>query len=459
MRRLWIGLVLLLTGLLGWQLLSVAADKMPPKPFAAWLHIQGAIGPATQDYFQRNLDKAVQQGAKLVVLQMDTPGGLSASMRGIIKSILASPVPVLTFVAPSGARAASAGTYILYASHVAAMAPGTNLGAATPVQLGGGAPGGDQDKPKDAKKDKKAAKKAPSTAAKAKAVNDARAYIRSLAQLRKRNVQWAEQAVLKAESLSAKEALAKNVIDLIAADVPDLLQQAQGRQVLVGKTKQRIDSQGLELRTYAADWRTEFLSIITNPSVAYVLLLVGIYGLFFEFANPGFIVPGVIGGISLLIGLYALQLLPINYAGLALMLLGLALLVAEAFVPSFGILGIGGLVAFAIGSIMLMRTDMEGFSLPIQLILGVTVATGLFFLLLLQLIWRGQRRPVVSGLDYLTGKKGTMVIEKDKQWVKIEGEYWRAVADCPLRDGQQVVVKSISGLTVSVIPAGNPQGE
>lgn len=431
---------------LGGAVRSVLAQTDQPvsNKTAALLEIKGAIGPAVQDFFHRGLESAVKQNVQVMILQMDTPGGLSKSMRGIIKDILASPIPIISYVAPSGARAASAGTYILYASHVAAMAPGTNLGAATPVSIGGGS------KSKNDKKDKKA--KAKKSASMLKAINDAKAYIRSLAQLRKRNVKWAERAVSHAESLSASEALKMNVINIVANNIPDLLKKTNGMRVSVRGKMETLQTANLIIKHIKPDWRTQFLAVITDPSVAYVLLMIGFYGLFFEFANPGFIVPGVAGAISLLLALYAFQLLPINYSGLGLIVLGMALIIAEAFAPSFGALGIGGVISFAIGSIMLIKTDAIGFSLPLQLIIGVSVATVLFFLGVLYIAFRSRKQKVVSGREAMIGETGLIVYTGDKTWVRIEGELWKVKSEQPLQDGQTVRVQAMQGLELIVEP-------
>ncbi|MFO2170115.1 nodulation protein NfeD, partial [Pseudomonas aeruginosa] len=313
------------------------------------LSVDGAIGPASADYLVRGIERAAEDGAQLVVLELDTPGGLDASMRRIVKAILASQVPVAGFVAPSGARAASAGTYILYACHLAAMAPGTNLGAATPVRLG------TPDKPAE----KPPARDAEPMAR--KQVNDAAAYIRGLAQLRGRNVEWAERAVREAVSLAAHEAAAQKVIDLQARDLPDLLRQLDGRSLRVGERALTLATAGATVERQAPDWRARLLAVLTDPSVALILMMIGIYGLIFELANPGMALPGVLGGICLLLGLYALQMLPVNYAGLALIALGLAFMVGEAFVASFGVLGIGGIVSFVVGALILIDTEVPGY--------------------------------------------------------------------------------------------------
>ncbi len=405
------------------------------------LDIDGAIGPATQDFIQRGIEKAERGNASVIILRLDTPGGLSSSMRGIIKAILSSSVPVIAYVAPSGARAASAGTYILYASHVAAMAPGTNLGAATPVSMGS------PEKPTDQESHK--TKQTPSEL---KALNDAKAYIRSLAQLHGRNVQWAEKAVTVASSLSAEEALKINVINYIANDIPALLKKANGMKVNVMDRPVTLNTDPLTIKQIQPDWRTKFLTVITNPSVAYILMMIGIYGIFFEFASPGLMAPGVIGAIAILIALYAFQLLPINYTGLALILLGVAFIVAEAFLPSFGVLGIGGVVSFLIGSIFLMKTEAIAYRLPIYLIVIITFVTVVFFLLVINLAWRSHRRPVVSGREALIGKHG-IVYQRDKRvWIHINGERWQCKSEAALENGDEVVVVDLEGLICIVKP-------
>ncbi|MDI5992435.1 nodulation protein NfeD, partial [Pseudomonas sp. MDMC216] len=361
---------------------SVGASAAPGA--VVRLQVDGVIGPASADYLVRGLAKAVDEGAQLVLIQIDTPGGLDTSMRAIIKAILASPIPVASYVAPGGARAASAGTYILYASHVAAMAPGTNLGAATPVAIG--MPGTPSKPPGEGKgetgKDG-AAEQSPTDAMTAKQVNDAAAYIRGLANMRGRNAEWAEQAVREAVSLSAEEALEQKVIDYLATDLADLLRQLDGKTLQAAGVDQTLAIAGAPLISHAPDWRTRLLAVITNPSVALILMMIGVYGLFFEFSNPGSGVGGVLGGISLILALYALQLLPVNYAGVALILLGIAFIAAEAFLPSFGVLGIGGVVAFVFGALILIDTDVPGFGIPLALIVTLALtSTGLILAIL-----------------------------------------------------------------------------
>ncbi|MGJ0430824.1 NfeD family protein [Methylobacter sp.] len=416
------------------------------------LEINGAIGPAISDYIGRHLDKAAEEGAACVIFRMDTPGGLDTSMRDIIKKIIASPVPVVTYVAPGGARAASAGTYILYASHVAAMAPGTNLGAATPVQMPG--LGGSEDEKKD--KDAKGAKEeapAISDPMTAKAVNDAVAYIRGLAQMRGRNADWAEQAVRTAASIPAEEALAERVIDLVAADQADLLKQLHGRKINVLGQERILLTDGAVIKKIGLDWRGELLSVITNPNIAYLLMLIGIYGLIFEFSIPGSVVPGTIGGICLLLALFAFQLLPINYAGMALILLGIALMAAEAFMPGVGILGFGGLLAFVVGSVILIDTDQPGFGINPAIIGAVALSSAAFFILALGLLFKSRRVPVVSGKEQLIGAAGVALEDfTDLGMIRIHGETWRARSGSPVSKKQRVTVTGLDGLTLLISP-------
>ena len=421
--------------------------------------LAGAIGPASADFVGRSLIRAADENAQLVVLEIDTPGGLDRAMRQIIQDILASPVPVAAFVAPSGARAASAGTYILYASHVAAMAPGTNLGAATPVSIGlpsspSPAPATPAAKPSDAGKDKTEGSHADDEATMTKkAVHDAAAYIRSLAQLRGRNAEWAERAVRESVSLSADEALAQHVIDLTARDVPELVTKLNGRKLVTAAGERVLATSGAATTTMAPDWRTRFLAIITDPSVALLLLMAGIYGLFFEFWNPGLALPGVLGAICLLLGLFALQMLPVNYAGLGLVLLGIGFIVAETFLPAYGSLGVGGIVAFAIGAVMLIDTDVPGFGVPYWLIAALAAVTALFVFFVAGAALKARRRPIVTGHEQLIGSIGVALDDMESEgWARIHSEQWRVKSPVPIKRGQRVRVTSRSDLLLSVLP-------
>jgi membrane-bound serine protease (ClpP class) len=435
-------------------LILVAAHGAASAPrHALVLEVDGAIGPAIADYIVNGLADAKPDDTGLVILHMNTPGGLDGSMRKIIRAILSSPVPVATYVAPSGARAASAGTYITYASAVAAMAPGTNIGAATPVQIGGGGLfGGGEKKPE--KSEKQSAGSAPADTETRKIINDATAYIRSLAELHKRNVDWAEKAVRNAESISATEALKLNVIDVVADDVPDLLHKIDGRTVIANGRPVELHTAGLKPVTVAPGWRTDFLAVITDPNVAFILMLVGIYGLIFEFASPGTMVPGTIGGISLLLALYALNLLPINYAGAALVLLGIGLMIAEVHLGAFGVIGVAGVVAFGVGSFMMFNSGVPGFELSLAVVITAMVITAALFLLVLALLLRSRKRPIVTGKEALLGAEGeTLAWQQEEGRVRILGEIWRARASQPLAPGMRVKVINREGLVLFVEPA------
>ena len=402
------------------------------------VEIKGAIGPATSTILNDALTSAHQQHAEALLIELDTPGGLSSSMREMIQAITNSSIPVITYVAPRGAHAASAGTYLLYASHVAAMSPGTNLGAATPISL--------MQPPKQSDSNTSA-----KTTAEKKAINDAIAYITSLAQMNDRNVTWAINAVESAESLSAEDALRLNVIDLIADDIESLLEQLDGRSVkLLGTTVQLSTKESIIL-TFEADWKSRFLSIITDPNIAYILLLIAMYGIFFELMNPGAIVPGVIGVISGIIALYALNMIPFNYAGLLLIILGIAFMVAEVFVSGFGILGIGGVVAFAFGSLLLFDADTLGSSVSLPLVIAFSLVSLAFFILVMRLFIRSRSAKVVTGAEEMIGAVAE-VLEADGNNYRVlcHGETWNASSDDELHIGQKVHVVERSGLVLKI---------
>jgi membrane-bound serine protease (ClpP class) len=418
---------------------------------AVVLDLRGAIGVATAEFIINGIEEAEERDASLVIIRMDTPGGLVNSMRDIISAILGSDVPVVTYVAPAGARADSAGTYIILASHVAAMAPTTHLGAATPVSLGGGDVGddGSSGSEKDADSDSDS-----DSAMERKVMNDAIAYIRGLAEAHGRNADWAETAVTEAATLTASEALEMNVIDVIAVDQAELLQKLNGRELMVNNRSVTLDTEALLIEKIEPSWRIKFLSTISNPEILIILIMVGVYGLWFEGSNPGAVLPGVVGVICLLLAAYALQILPVNFAGLALMIVGIGLIMAEAFVPSFGALGIGGIAAFIFGAIMMFDSGIPGYGISITFVVSFAVIAGLLLLWMISYLVKLRRRGAVTGKESILGSTATAMESfagAGRVW--LEGAPWAAVSKVPIEKDQQVVVTAIDGLKLEVEPA------
>ena len=456
-----------ITALIGAVLVAAFATLSGGGParadgLAIQVDLEGALGVATAEYIIGGIEEAAQRDAKLVIIRIDTPGGLVEPMRDIVQAILASPVPVATYVSPGGARADSAGTYILLASHIAAMAPTTHIGAATPVSLGGEDPPDrptpfDRPSPDDEESESEdkddVDRSSGDTAMERKVMNDAIAYIRGLAETHGRNAEWAESAVRDAATLTANEALEQNVVDLIAADRSELLAAIHGREVNLNNVPTVIDTENLQVEVLEPSWRIKLLSTIASPEIALLLVLIGIYGLIFEGYNPGAIVPGVVGVISLLLAAYALQVIPVNYAGLALIIVGIAMIVAEAFLPSFGALGLGGIAAFIFGAIMMFDTGVPGFGISIPFVVTLAVIAGILLFLLVAYLLRLQRRGAVSGRGSIVGGTGTAMQDftgAGRVW--LEGEAWQAVSDAPVVKGQSVLVRKMDGLTLIVEP-------
>ena len=418
------------------------------------VELDGAITPATARYFTRSLDHAQDANAAALIVQLDTPGGLDEAMRDMIKAILASRVPVVVYVAPNGSRAASAGTYLLYASHVAAMAPATNVGSSTPINIGGSPfptggtePGqGNGDGDGDG-----AVEKTSPSALERKVVNDAVAYIRGLATLRGRNADWAETTVREAANLTARDALEQNVIDLIADDLDALLVALDGRTVTVAGSSVTLELKGAEIKTIVPGWRDELLALITNPNVAYILLMLGIYGLILEFYHPGTAVPGVTGVICLLLAAYALQMLPVSYAGLALLLFGVALMIAEIVTPTVGVLGVGGVIAFVVGSIILFDTDLPGYRVSMPIIAATAAASAGVFFIGLNAAMRARRLKVSTGREAMIGASAVALEDfAERGNVRAFSEDWLAQSPRPVRKGDKLRITGVEGLVLRV---------
>jgi membrane-bound serine protease (ClpP class) len=445
------------------------------------VQVDGIISPATSDFILRGLEEAAESQAQLVVIELDTPGGLDTSMRSIIQGILASPVPVASFVAPAGARAASAGTFILYASHIAAMTPASNLGAASPVSIGLPGSGGPAPEPEtsapaptgggaaDQAANKQGGKPAPQASSPGrggdtmthKVTNDAAAYIRSLAQLRGRNGDFAEKAVLEAASMSAQEALKAGVIDVVATNVSDLLSKIDGREIkLDNGSTVKLATADAAIERLEPDWRNRFLGFVANPQVALLLMMVGIYGLFFELTNPGVALPGVAGLICLLLSLYAFQMLPVNWAGVALMAAGAGMMIAEVFFSSFGVLGVGGVIAFVLGGMFLTDTGIPGFDLSVPFLLGTGIVSAALLMAIGTMALKAHRHKVVSGREEMIGLTGVVSsIMGSVIYAEVRGERWRVQCKQPLAQGDIVKVLAMDGLTLTVQRAGALSGD
>lgn len=403
------------------------------------IEIEGPIGPPAAMYVERTLKLANDNFVPFVVVRMDTPGGLMDAMREINQAFLGSSVPVVCWVGPKGAHAASAGTYMLYACDVAVMASSTNIGAATPISMSGM---GESNTPAE-----------PETAAEKKVLNDAIAYIRGLAETHNRNADWAEEAVKEGASLGATEALEKNIIDFIADDLPELLNKLDGFTVSVNGREIVFDTQGMTLNAQPLSWKEQFLSVVATPTVAYLLLMIGIYGLILEGMHPGALLPGTLGGICLIVALFALQVLSVSWAGFALIILGAILLVAEAFVPSFGVLGLGGIVAFIIGSVMLFDLDAPGYSLPKAYIASGAAVASLGLGMIVYFLARMRRAPVVSGREGMVGLTITALEDFDTQgWALAHGERWLTQTTHPVKKGDLLQTDRIDGLVLFAHP-------
>ena len=430
--------------------------------------VDGPINPVTAEYIDKGLAEAAEREVDLLVLRLDTPGGLMSSMRTIVKSILGSPVPVAVYVSPSGARAASAGVFITMAAHVAAMSPGTNIGAAHPVNIGGGNPFSKKKKEEDAedKKSKEGEKEdseedkesqdetlSDESVMAQKVINDTVAFVKSIAEINGRNAEWAERSVRESISSTEREALEENVIDLVAENLDKLLEEIDGRTVRIDGEEVTLTVAGADIDEMPMDLRQRILAAVSDPNIAYLLMMLGVYGLFFELANPGVILPGVLGGIFLILAFFSFQVLPVNYAGVLLIGVGLILFILEIKVVSYGMLSVGGILSTFLGSIMLMDSIEPYYRISRTLIFGVTGLTALFFLVGLGFAFKVQRRKVVTGIEGLIGTTGETTTEVDPEGkVKVHGEIWSAVSDTPIPAGKRIKVINMDGMVVRVEP-------
>lgn len=403
----------------------------------AQIQIEAPISPATSSYLKETIQKSKTNSYDYILLELNTPGGVSTAMRDMIKDILNSPIPIITYVSPKGARATSAGTYLLYASHIAAMAPGTNLGAATPISM--------------MKAPVKESENSENSALEKKVLNDSIAYIKSLAELRERNESWAIEAVKEGVSLSSKEALEKNVIDLIAQNPEELLAQIDGKEVKVQDTMLTLNTKDHTIIALEADWKTKILMQISDPNIAYLLMMIAIYGVLFELMNPGSVFPGVLGLISGIIALYSFNMLPFNYAGLILIIFGISLMIAEVFITGFGILGIGGVIAFGFGSFLLFDSQTLGTDISIPLIILISLTSLAFFLLTIHYLLKSRSNKIVSGKDEMIGTSAEVIkVTNEGYQVRCHGEIWSAKSQTCLKEGESAIVESISGLTLNL---------
>ncbi|MDA8338909.1 MAG: nodulation protein NfeD [Nitrospiraceae bacterium] len=392
--------------------------------------VNGVINPVASEYIGKSIKKAAEMNAEALIIELDTPGGLDTSMRSIVKGIIGSSVPVIVYVSPSGARAASAGVFITMAAHIAAMSPGTNIGAAHPVAVG-------------EKMDKVMAEKA---------TNDAAAYIKSIAETRSRNVKWAEDAVRKSVSVTETEALKNNIIDVIAKDINILLSEIDGRMVKTAYGDKTLKTANAKIIRHEMSFRHKILNLISDPNVAYILMMLGFYGLFFELTNPGAIFPGVVGGICLVLAFYSFQTLPVNYAGLLLIIIGLILFILEVKVISYGMLTIGGIISIVLGSLMLFESPLPFLKLSLTVIIPAAIVTAMFFVLTFRLAYRAYKRKPVTGVEGLVGLEGVAKtdITPEGGMVIVHGEYWSAYSDNVIHKDERVIVEGVEGLKVKV---------